>query len=300
MSKTDLSPIEEKKKNLDNSTNKETNKWLQFGISIIMNLLIVSFIGIIGANFIYMTTATNKIYDGEVTLLEKLLPTEESHYFPPTGAMRGGSSCSSTVDPSPNWTNLNNIGIGKNGGWPYSMYKEGTLFNGITQNFKNWFAESVADSYMTNRGLLQKWLALFAPVEVDKNIFSNETFQIFIMAPLMLLIFPLLIFFIYFSTWFSAFKSGWVFTLFGMFFIYSWVTTSTVSFIQCMQYLLTFLCLPIFVDYKRIKKIINCNIKSLSLFFGLLICGSAVSYLDNTVAITMFVVYLIMVIKSFW
>jgi hypothetical protein len=307
MVNTELTLIEEKKKNLkDGNSNGDsnTNNWLNFGLWIIFSLLIVLGVGVIGANLIYMTTAKNKFYDvAKVTLLEKLLPTEEAQYFPQKGgaikggAMKGGAMCSSSVDPAPNWSNLNNIGIGKSGGWPYSMYKEGRL-NGVFQGFKNWFAESVADSYITSRSLLQKWLNLFAPVEVDKNIFSNETFQIFFLAPLMLLIFPLVVIFIYFSNWVSAFKTSWIYTIFGMIFVYSWFTTFFVVIIQAMQYLLTLLFLPLFADYKRIKKIINCNITSLSLLFGLLMCISAFQNLDTTIAITMLIVYLMMVVKT--
>jgi len=300
MAKTVLTPIEEKKKNIDdiNESNKQ-NKWLSFGTSIITNILIVLFVGVIGSNFIYMTTAINKVDNSGISLLEKLLPTDESIYFPQKGSLKGGSSCSSSKEHSTNWTNLNNIGIGKNGGWPYSMYNEDSGY-GVTQNFKNWFSKSIADCYITNRSILQKWLGLFSSDKEDKNIFSNETFQMFVVAPLMFLIYPLIIFFIYFSSWFSAFKSGWGFTLIGMFLLYSWFTTSTVSLIQSMQYLLTFTILPLIADYKRIRKIIGCNVKSLSLLFGLLVCSSAFSYLDNTISITMFLVYLFLIIKSFW
>ena len=300
MAKTVLTPIEEKKKNIDdiNESNKP-NKWLSFGTSIITNILIVLFVGIIGANFIYMTSAINKVDNAGVTLLEKLLPTDKSTYFPQNETLKGGSSCSSSKEYSTNWTNLNNIGIGKKGGWPYSMYN-GDSGYGVTQNFKNWFSESIADAYITNRGLLQSWLGLFSPDKEEKNIFSNETFQMFVVAPFMFLIFPLIALFIYFSSWFSEFKSGWGFTLIGMFLLYSWLTTSTVSLIQCMQYLLTFTILPLIADYKRIRKIIGCNVKGLSLLFGLLICSSAFSHLDNTISITMFLVYLFLIIKSFW
>ena len=118
MAKTVLTPIEEKKKNIDdiNESNKP-NKWLSFGTSIITNILIVLFVGIIGANFIYMTSAINKVDNAGVTLLEKLLPTDKSTYFPQNETLKGGSSCSSSKEYSTNWTNLNNIGIGKKGGW---------------------------------------------------------------------------------------------------------------------------------------------------------------------------------------
>ena len=73
MSKTDLNSIEEKRKQM--SGDNEKNKWASFGISIVVNILIIFFIGIIGANVIYMTSAINKVENSGITLLEKLLPT---------------------------------------------------------------------------------------------------------------------------------------------------------------------------------------------------------------------------------
>jgi hypothetical protein len=297
MATTLLTPIEEKKKVIKSETSD--NKWLSFGLSIISNILLTLLIAISGANFIYMTTAVIKLDNNGESLLEKLMPTEESKYFPQNQMSGGGERCSAGKEYSTNWTNLNKIGIGKTGGFPYSSYEEG-IFNGLFQRFKNWLAKGVADSYINDRFILQKWLSLFSPDKDGKNIFANETFQMFIMSPLMFLVFPLVIIFIFFSSWFSLFKEGWVFALVGMFLIYSWVINSSVSIVQSMQYLLTFMFLPIIADFKRIKKIIGCNVKALSLFFGLLVCSSAFSYLDNTVSITMFVVYLGMIIKSFW
>jgi hypothetical protein len=278
MSKSVLTPIEEKKKNI-NDTNESArqNKWLLFGISIITNILIVFFVGIIGANFIYMTTAINKVHDTGVNLLEHLLPTDESTYFPQNESFKGGKKAT----------------------WPYSMYNRDSGY-GFTKNFQNWFAKSIADSYITNRSLLKKWLVLFSPDKENKNIFSNETFQMIVIAPLMILLIPLIAIFMYFSIWFSEFKSGWGFTLIGMLLIYSWVITSSVSFIQSMQYLFTFTILPLIVDYKQIKKIIGNNVNTLSLLFGLLACSSAFSYLDNTISITMFIVYVFLIIKKYW
>lgn len=295
MTATVLSPIEKKKITHDSIDNTQNN-WVKFGISILINILITLLIGFSGANLIYLTTAVTKIDNG-VSLLEKLMPTETSAYFP---KMSGGGNCSASKEYTTNWTNLNNIGVGTKGGWLYNMYNNDSVFNGIFQRFKNWMAKGVADSYITNRSLLQKWLALFSPDAAGKNLFANETFQIFILNPFMLLVFPLVVIFIYFSNWVSLFKEGWIFTLVGIFLIYSWVINSSVAFVQSLQYVLTFLFLPIFADYKRIKKIIGCNAKSLSLLFGLLVCSSAFSCLDNNIAITMFVVYLIMIIKSFW
>ena len=177
--------------------------------------------------------------------------------------------------------------------------------NNYLQLFKNWFAQSTADSYKTNRSFLQQWLKLFslnkgADKDTEENIFSNESFQMFVASPLTFIVFPLVIFLTYFSSWFSMFKMGWGWTLIGIFLFYSWFISFGVSFVQMFQYLFTLMFLPLFADIKRVKKIFGCNVKGLSILFGLLVCSSAFSHLDNTISITMFIVYLLMIIKSYW
>ena len=303
MSKKEETIIDEKKKLKEEGVDKENeNDWAQFGISIAKNIVTTLIIGLLGANFIYLTTAeTSKNASGE-TLLEYLLPTKDKYYLPTssTTTIKGGARCSKEISHTTNLKLLNKIGIGRPTNWTYRMYKDSNTY---TQQFKNWFAESTADSYKTTRLLLQKWLNLFALNYDDsegENIFSNESFQMFIVSPLMFLVFPLVIFFTYFYSWFSMFKVDWRIALIGMFFIYSWVIPFGVSFFQTFQYMFTFTVLPLFADYKRVRKIFGCNAKGLSIFFGLLMCSSAFSHLDNTISITMSIVFLLMIIKSYW
>ena len=307
MVKKEETVIEEKKKLREEGIDKKNeNQWVDFCISIVINIIITLVIGILGANFIYLTTAENAKQDGD-TLLEYLFPTSDAKYAP-TPITTGGARCSKTMGYNTNFSLLKKIGIGASNSWPYNMYKtidkndKNDKHNTYSQLFKNWFAESIADSYKTNRSLLQQCLKLFSLSKegAEENIFSNETFQMFIVSPLTFLVFPLTIFFTYCCSWFSMFKMGWGFTLIGAFLIYSWLISFSVSFAQTVQYLFTFTLLPLFADIKRVRKIFGCNAKALSIFFGILVCSSAVSYLDTTISITMFVVYLLMLIKSYW
>jgi hypothetical protein len=307
MASSILNEIDEKKKLKESEVKNTGNNWTSFGLSLISNIMMTLLIGLLGSNFIYMTTANTKTYaidNLKLSILDMLLPTTEKQYFPLDEKIyTGGSKCSETAEFNTNWKNLNNIGVGSRGSWPYSMYIDDSNLkqkNGYGQLFKNWFATSTADSYIRGRDLLKYWLNIFSPGKDDKNIFANDTFQIFLVAPFMFFMFIFLIIFMYFSSWFSLFKSGWGFTLIGLFLIYSWFITFGITFVQSFQYLFTFMFIPLIADYKRVKKIFGCNVKSLSMFFGLLVCSSAFSYLDNTISITMFVVYLLMILKSFW
>jgi capsular polysaccharide biosynthesis protein len=63
MSSSSLTEIEEKKK--ENERKEKTNSgnnWTQFSISILSNIFITLVIGVLGSNFIYMTTASTKTY----------------------------------------------------------------------------------------------------------------------------------------------------------------------------------------------------------------------------------------------
>lgn len=310
MSNKESTILEEKKKLKKEGIEKNNeNDWAEFGISIVKNIVTTLIIGILGANFIYLTTAESISQNGS-TLLEYLFPTLAAQYLPTT-TTSGGTRCSKDIGHNTNFKLLNKIGVGTTNSWPYSIYKnidnldKKDKNNTYTQQFKNWFAQSTAESYKTNRSLLQQWLKLFAlnkgsDKDTDENIFSNESFQMFVASPLTFLMFPLVIFFTYFYSWFSMFKMDWRFALIGMFLIYSWIIPFGISFVQTFQYMFALMFLPLFADIKRVKKIFGCNVKGLSIFFGLLICNSAFSHLDNTISITMFVVYLLMIIKMYW
>ena len=310
MSTKEATALEEKKKLKEEGVDTQNeNDWAQFGISIVKNIVTTLVIGLLGANFIYLTTAESAKQGGS-TLLEYMFPTDDANYAP-IPVTTGGTRCSKEIGHNTNFKLLNKIGVGTTNSWPYSMYKniddndKKDKYNTYTQQFKNWFAQSTADSYKTNRSLLQQWLKLFSlnkdsDKDTEENIFSNESFQMFIVSPLMFLVFPLTIFFTYFYSWFSMFKMGWGWTLIGMFLIYAWVIPFGVSFIQTFQYMFAFMFLPLFADIKRVKKIFGCNVKGLSIFFGLLICSSAFSHLDDTISITMSIVFLLMIIKSYW
>jgi hypothetical protein len=302
------SELEEKKKLKTEGVDKNNeNSWAEFGISIVKNIIVTLIIGVLGANFIYLTSAESRsIGSGGRTLLDYFLPTDDAAYGPMP--IIGGARCSKNIDIKVNEKLLKKFGIGMTNSWPYKQYRDiedGDSFTTkLWKTFINWFAKSTADSYITNRSLLKKWLDVFSysidSNEENENIFSNETFQMFIASPLMILAFPLIIIFIYFSSWFSMFKKGWKPALIGLFLIYSWVIPLGVTFVQSFQYLFTFMFIPLFADIKGVKKIFGCNVKGLSIFFGLLICSSAFTYLNTTISVTMFVVYLLMLIKSYW
>jgi hypothetical protein len=294
-----LTPIEEKRNEVV-SNNK--NQWLPFFMSIITIILILCIIGILGSNIIFLTTSAAS------PIIHKFMPTNKEDYIPDLKtSMSGGGGCDdSNNEYGSLWTSSGKE-TENSVSWPYSMYKI-TLPSGFFaknfQKFKNWFAESIANSYITDRILFKKGLEFFSPKMVNgknKNMLSNQTFQMFMLSPIMFLMMPLFGIIIYLVSWVNAFQTGLLFTLLGIFPLwYSWIMTSTVSLIQFFQFFFTLTIFPIISNFTKVKQIMFCNRTALLRLFGLFICSSAFSKLDNSIAIPMFVVYLITIIKSFW
>jgi hypothetical protein len=70
--------------------------------------------------------------------------------------------------------------------------------------------------------------------------------------------------------------------------------------VQFIQYLLFFTIIPLLQNLPMVRKILHCNIKTLGILFGGLVCSSAISNLDYTTSTVMIVVYIIMTIKALW
>ena len=309
-----MSTIEEKKNEKLNSENKDDNKsnWVAFAINVIQNFILTLFIGILGANFIFLTSSSS-------IFLDNVLPSQECNYFPPCNnqSQKGGDggenyneNCE-TPKKSFSMKNLQALGIGGSGGWPYKhrSNRDSSSSVGFFQDFIDWAIDTIYDTYKFNRGVLKSWLAFFAkPIKNNSegaNTFMNsDTFQILFIAPLTLmasvLAFPSGFFVSLFSSFFNSESNFGVFwALFGLVFGWTWGLSSTISMVQFIQYLFLFMVLPLLSNLTAVKKILHCNIKTLALLFGALVCGSASVHLDNVTSYVMTGVYIILFIKSF-
>jgi len=292
----------DKDNNKSDKDNKKVSNWKGFGLSLIGNLVMTILFGIIGSNFIFFTTLDN---------LELFFPTEPEYYFggkvprnPSVMEMRGGKyTCPQRRKMSFKGINkdfLKSFNIGNVSGFPYSLKvneDDGISFD----SFKNWFATTIADTYMFNRKLLQEMYKKFAPVEGDGyNILSSQTLQM-ILAPFILLITNIVVPILSLGTTlynsFSNTYSGLIWSVVGIFFGYIWLMTSGVSIAQTIQNLLTSLFLPLIIDPQTVLKILDCNKKFLSMLFGVLAVVSGIMYLDNTISTVMIITYLLLLGK---
>lgn len=320
-----LSPIEEKQKLIkkNSASDLSNNNWLGFGTSILGSLIITLFVGLSGSNFIYLTRSASESMGKTSTVLEFLLPTKEGVYFPDKKVKEetnayiknldssiftncGKENTCDKAEPCTNYKRLAQFNIGTLGGWPYSMRDPKVPAPwGLWAQFKYWIADSVADSYIRNREYLQKVLSIFAPEKKGGNIFANQPFQMFVVTPLMYIITPLILFFIFFSSIFSLFATSPSWAIFGtLFFFLTFFISYGISFVQAFQYMCTLTLVPLLADFKMVKNIFKCNGKALVHFFLICTCISAIINLEDIIAWTIVGVYgaymLYNFVKTYW
>ena len=274
-----LTSIEDKKYEKKNGTTQsKDNNWRDFTFFVLYGFIITLGVGVFGSNFIFLSTTDN---------LEYFLPTNESSYFKPE-QLGGGYAC--MRKPS----GFKGVKLGN---WPYSMRKSG-YFHGIFQSFKNWIANTTADTFITNRGFIKSWINLFSPNEDNTNPFSNNFLQMFLIAPLTYSFAPFVFLISLFTAFISAFKAEPLWGLAGFFLLFIWPITTSISFIQLLQYIALFSVIPAFTHLEDIKGILNCNAHMLSLFFGGFVCLGALLNLKVSISATSIIIYGIMVLIS--
>lgn len=278
------------------------NNWGAFSVSVLSSFIFTLFVGVLGANFIFLSSIDDNLK--EIFFPIKDTSNDDFYFFGGGKSKRGGDgdggketeTLKKTLFTETKNKNLNSIGIGNKGGWPYNMKNKNL---GIFQTFKDWFARIMEGSYKTNRGFLREWLTLFTPATDGSNILANETFKMFFIAPLTLSFTPLVLIFGFIITFISTFESKHpLWSLIGFFSGLSCSISGGVSMLQFIQYFLTFTILPLYSNIGDVKNILAHKANALAYLFGLLICINAFSSLDSITAIVMTIVYALMVIKD--
>jgi hypothetical protein len=268
-----------KKQNIKNSLKKGTN-WRGFSYLSLLTFLLVLFIGILGSNFIYITSLTPES-------MNALFPTKDTDYFDES-VLKGGGGVFDTSIPLSSAYNcdmkskmniLNRmVSILPSKEFPYSIKKKSSILESFLQKIKNWFALTCAGSFIFSREILKMWLKLFS----KKSIFGNDTVQLLCVAPLNLWVgsgITILVGLI--STLMSLYNSGGIsgFIL-GFIFLYNFLFMAGIAVIQSILFSLTFLLLPLILDFKKVMSIFHCNIPTLSTLFGLFTCITAIFTFD--------------------
>ena len=263
-----MSSIQDKVFEKENNDTKkgESNNWTQFFIYCVLFFVVSLFIIVLGSNFIFISNTDDSI-------INKLLPTNINYYFKPEQQDGGGYSCGMKSKFS--FSN-----------WPYSMRKSSTNTKGILQSFKNWFANTTAETFIMNRDITKKWVELFSPI--------NNAFLIFLIAIITIAMAPLVYIGSLGAGLFNAFKTDWRWGLVSFFLIFLWPFIISISFVQLLQYIFLFLLMPAITDLSVLKDIMKCNINTFFIFFGGLVSIASLLSLNNTITIVYTSIYLLM------
>lgn len=289
-----------KEKEQKKANTSKTDDWYGFAYLSLFAFILVLFIGILGANFIYITNLNPGSFD-------ILFPSEETDYFDENVLKGGGINNLSSANLSPDYNcNIKSkigvfsklMSILPSKEFPYSLKQKTHVTDSVLQKIKNWFALTCAESFMVSRGILKTWLNLFS----KKSILGNDTIQMLFIAPLNLGFGTSCAFLLGLASTLLALYNtgGMVGFVMGFIFMYNFVFMSTISVIQSMLFSFTFLFLPLIIDFKKVMNILHCNISTLSTLFGLLTCITALFSFDITSASIYIIAFALISIISFF
>ena len=289
--------IDEKKNEKINSLPKEN--WTGFAYLSLISFLIVLVFGILGSNFIYMTNLKKDI-------LDKLLPTEGSDYFDADVLNKGGMNSgggiyngeeSNYAQKEKKSMNFSNMSFLPSKGWPYSMKVKSHFLESVLVKIKNWFANTCAESFITSRDILKSYLKIFN----NQGVLGNDTLQM-LLAPINLGLGVLIAFFVGLgSTSLALYNSaGLLFFILGFVFLYNFSFISALSIIQSILFLLTFLVLPLILDFKKVMYIFHSNLSLLTTILGLLTCISALFCFDLMTSGIFIVAFVLITVLSYF
>lgn len=316
-----IDAIQTKKNEIQESKNvitKKKNDWGKWGGSMVSNVLSTIIFVLVGSNFIFYTS----LYDKSK---QTLFPTNQQQYYVPDKQsinqsevstpllkkQQGGMNDCKSKDKI-SIGNLGNtvkkMGVPPNIGWPYSMI-EGSNMDLSIQGFKNWYGISVAEIMINLRKLLLIIIGFFD--KDDKNVFTTDMFQIifsnviFILIPLLLPILLPVIFIIFLAmSSFAAWKNDeHPFHLFFLAIFFcgpAAFLSGGVMATSFIQFLFTFLLLPLFLNQAKLKKIALCNVDLFTYLFGALCVSSTITHLDGNYGNVALIIYMLAILRRLY
>jgi hypothetical protein len=316
-----IGALQTKKNEIEESRNVITNKkndWGKWAGSMASNVLSTIIFVLIGCNFIFYTS----LYDKSK---QTLFPTNTQQYYvsnskdinmgdvlnPLLKKQQGGMNDCKSKDKI-SIENLGNsvrkMGVPPNTGWPYSMIEDSNMDLSI-QGFKNWYGISVAEIMINLRKLLLIIVGFFD--KDDKTIFTTDMFQIifsnviFTLIPLLLPISLPVIFIIFLAmSSFTAWKNDeHPFHLFFLAIFFcgpAAFLSGGVMVTSFIQFLFTFLLLPLFLNQSKLKKIALCNADLFTYLFGALCVSSTMTHLDDKYGYCALVLYIIALLRRLY
>ena len=296
-------------------TTEKSNNWSKFGKSVGRSLLLVIVIGILGANFVYLTRInldyffptdpTQRPYTDKTKLGYKLPDIFNTENKMPFNQFEGtdDSACGMPIDISKSPLLKNKYFKNMfDYGFPYTLEKKNNdTIGGI---LINWFLNKVKYSHIWLRSVEKTLVSFMASIcEMSPNSASDSAS--FILGPFIIGVILLIS-----SIWFlpalvSAFVNEdpmnpfglWI-SFFGLFFGWTMIVTMCTSFVQIFTSMFTFILLPFLMGYDEIFKIMgkDWNAWWLKLIFFIFVLISAFENLDLYFSIPMLIVFIIKLI----
>jgi hypothetical protein len=262
------------------------SSWVNFLKALIFYFIVTIFLGVLGSNFIYLTTRGSD--------LDIIFPTYDKFY----SAKKIGVS-----KPSPaNIDGCNEVSSGTGNiifddNFPYNLIDETTDVKQIKawplgKRFGSWFGKISRGVFKNNRAYFKGYLDNFPP----NTLMGNHTFIIYIVAPFTLLM-------SFFGAGLSgfctaigtAFSADTKLTVYGGFLLFSWAVIFLMSAILVLRFVATLVFLPMSQNWKEVSNIMACNVTALVVLFGFFACGCAYDTLDADIASIMGIIYLALV-----
>jgi hypothetical protein len=311
-----IGALQTKKKEIEESSNvinKKKNDWGKWGESMVSNVLSTIIFVLVGSNFIFYTS----LYDKSK---QTLFPTNQQQYYvsdseEPTPLLKkqqgGMNDCKSKdkISIGDLGNTVKKMGVPPDRtGWPYSMI-EGTNMDLSIQGFKNWYGISVAEIMINLRKLLLKIIGFFD--KDDKNVFTTDMFQIifsnviFTLIPLLLPILLPIIFIIFLAmSSFAAWKNDeHPFHLFFLAIFFcgpAAFLSGGVMATSFIQFLFTFLLLPLFLNQDKLNEIAFCNVDLFTYLFGALCVSSTITHLDGNYGNAALIIYMLAILRRLY
>ena len=270
----------------------DTNSWVSFLKSLFVYFFLTLLIGLVGSGFVYLTTRGDE--------LDTIFPTYPEFYSAPTYQI--------TKPGASNMDGCNEVASGSfsvfEENFPYNLIKvmgnnkEELKALSLIDRMCNWFAKTVAGCFKSNRALLKGWLDNFSPS--GGNPLANQTFQIFIAAPLTMVLSLFALVSGFWAAFGACVSADMKVTVWGGFLLYAWGLCIGLSMVIFARLIGTLVFLPMSQNWKEVSNIMACNVTGLVVVFGFFVCGSAYDTLDTDIANIMGVVYLALVAWTMW
>ena len=290
---------------------KKINDWNGFLSAVLKALTTVLLLGILGANFVYLTRInTNLFFPSDPEQRPYTDKNKNGNMLPPLFGekninMKGGngnlSGCGTPIDITTSKLLENKYFRGTfEYGFPYTMEtsSEDKTYGGV---LTSWFSNKVKYSYIWLRTVEKSIISFFESFCAMSPDYARDIIP-FILGPFII---QLIIFIT--SLWFipsmvSVFvnedannKYGIWISILGLFLGWTWFVPLMTSFVQIFTSMFKFVVLPVMMNAKDIINIIGKTFNAwwLKIIFFILVISAAFKHLNLTIAIIMLIVFLI-------